>query len=79
MSSGGVIDYNDGGQLKIGELKDLLAMHNLSTQGTKPNLYGRLRNFMRSQPAKNFNLGKLPLPNWLPSGKKSFWGTSGPM
>ena len=73
MSGGGVIDYNDGSQLKVGELKDLLAIHNLSTQGTKPNLYARLRNFMRNhQSSKNFKLEKLPLPTWLPSGKNHF-------
>lgn len=62
------VDYNDGGMLKVGELRALLQMHGLSTEGSKPNLYGRLRNFMRNGKIKNVNVKSEPglLPLLLP-------------
>lgn len=43
-------------------------MHGLSTEGSKPNLYGRLRNFMRNGKIKNVNVKSEPglLPLLLP-------------
>ena len=65
MSGGGqVVNYDDGGPLRLPELKALLSIHNLSTVGSKANLFGRLRDYMKNHSGKHVKTepGLLPLP-----------------
>ena len=58
------VNYDDGGPLRVPELKILLSMHNLSTVGLKANLFGRLRDYMKNRSGKHVKTepGLLPLP-----------------
>ena len=58
------VNYDDGGPLRVPELKILLSMHNLSTVGSKANLFGRLRDYMKNRSGKHVKTepGLLPLP-----------------
>ena len=58
------VNYDDGGPLRVPELKFLLSMHNLSTVGLKANLFGRLRDYMKNRSGKHVKTepGLLPLP-----------------